>query len=131
MVAPRMEGWRLRGFRFKILRIFAPWTEVIREVATTHFGYQFHFVPLDYKITRLHYAECEMIVRSVLTTTLPELFTVNILLSPCIAPPYYPPCCFSSVTILSHLRLIMYKYFPHFLACVLLLYKLIHSQPLF
>jgi hypothetical protein len=48
MVAPRMEGWRLRAFRFKILRIFASGTEVIREVATTHFSYQFHFVPLGY-----------------------------------------------------------------------------------
>ena len=48
MVAPRMEGWGLRAFRFKNFRIFAPVTEVIREVATTHFSYQFHFVPLGY-----------------------------------------------------------------------------------
>ena len=48
MVAPRIEEWKLRAYRFKILRIFAPGTEVTREVVTTNFSYQFHFVPLGY-----------------------------------------------------------------------------------
>jgi len=52
MVAPRMEEWRLRALRPKILRIFVPGTEVIREVASTNFSYQFLFMQFQDFITQ-------------------------------------------------------------------------------